>query len=497
MKKVITLLAIAFICMRLCACQTNPSSPVVISKNDSSFDANLSKSATEEIKADENIQYSDKFSSTDGSIEFTVNIEQTLSTSTMPVVEVVPHKFLPEDVKRVANVLFEDAIFYEREPSKNPSYSKEQIQNAIVRWSKYANNTTMAELIMDRSNELVVDHVDLLKDYIAQYTEKLDTSPADNPHIFCDWVFKKDSHYNNLEAEIGGGSAADELDVIYSTVETGDVEYIFTASTHDAADYKLNTIDVTLSSGVGPAEIDLMIYRAMLCRTSKPTNEQVLSISQKAQHMLDMMELGDWVVTDTYVETADFEDIAEHIVIVEAVPVFSNTAAVYGQKTPSATASDTYAAYYPVSRALFGFSANGELIHFRLQSPVDIKSVVNPNVQTLSLNKLVETAKNNLILSDAYAGYGVSADIIYMYEETMQEKLVCKVAINSFEYALARISVANSDNSYYYVPTIVFKGKADYFGKDTGNLYISSDSYGTGELDLIWVNAVDGSLILQ
>lgn len=497
MKNFFTLLAITFICIQLCACQVNPSSPVVISKNDSSFDADLLQSATEGTKTDESIQYFDKFSSTDTSIEFTVNIEQTLSTSAMPVVEVVPHKLLAEDVKRVANVLFEDSIFYEREPSQNPSYSKEQIHNAIVRWSKYANNTTMAELIMDRSDELVVDHVDLLKYYIAQYTEKLDTSPIDNPHTFCDWVFKKDSHYNNLEAEIGSGLASDELDVIYSTVETGGVEYIFTASTHDAADYKLNTIDVTLSSGVGPAEIDLMIYRAMLCRTPKPTNEQILSISQKAQRMLDMMELGDWVVTDTYVETTDFEDIAEHIIMVEAVPVFGNTAAIYGQKTPSATASDTYSAYYPVSRALFGFSANGELIHFRLQSPVDIKSVVNPNVQTLSPNQLIEAAKKHLILSDAYAGYGVSADTINMYEEVMQERLVCKVAINSFEYALARISVANSNNSYYYIPTIVFKGKADYFGNNTGNLYISSDSYGSGELDLIWVNAVDGSLILR
>lgn len=497
MKKVITLLAVVFICMRLCACQTNPSSPVVISKNDGSFDANISKSATEEIKTAENIQYSDKFSSTDGSIEFTVNIEQTLSTSPMPVVEVGPHKFLPDDVKRVANVLFEDANFYEREPSQKPSYSKEQIQNTIARWSKYANNTTMAELIMDRSNELVVDHVDLLKYYIAQYTEKLDTAPVDNPHIFCDWVFKKDSHYNNLEAEIGGGSQFDELDVIYSTVENGDIEYIFTASTHDAADYKLNTIDVTLSSGVGPAEIDLMIYRAMLCRTSKPTNEQILSISKKAQNMLDLMELGNWVVTNTYIETSDFEDIAEHVVIVEATLAFNGVAAIYGQKTPSATATNTYTTYYPVSKAVFGFSANGTLVHFRMQSPVDIKEVINPNVVTLSFDKLLETAKSDLVLRDAHAGYGVPADMVYMCEEVLNEDLICKSEISTLNYGLVRIDVADSDCTYYYVPAIVLKGNVDYYGKDTGNLCISGSDYRTGDLNLIWINAIDGSIILQ
>lgn len=495
MKKVIALLAIASICTQLCACQANPSTSVVISKNDGSFDANLSKSSTVEPNTSENIQYFDKFFSTDGSIEFTVNIDQSLNTSTMPVVEVVPHKLLPEDVEKIANVLFEGATFYEREPSKNPCYSKRQIQNAIARWSKYTNYTAMAELIMDRSDKLVANYIDSLKSTIAQYTEKIDTASIENPHILCDWIFKKESHYNDLEAEILGGSASDELDVIYSTVEASDVEYIFTASTHDAADYKLNTIDVTLSSGVGPAEMDLMIYRAMLCRTSKPTDEQVLSISKKAQNMLDLMELGDWVVTDTYVETSDFEDIAEHVVVVEAVPAFSGVAAIYGQKTPGAT--DAYSAYYPVSRAVFGFSPKGTLVYFRMQSPVDVKEVRNTNAATLSLDKLFETAKSDLILRDAHAGYGVPADMIYMYEEVLNEKLICKIEISTLNYGLARIDVANSDCTYYYIPAFVFNGNADYYGKDTGNLCISSSDYRASGLNLIWINAIDGSIILQ
>ena len=497
MKKFIMLLIIASICTQLLACQSNPPSPAVINKNDSSFDTSLSRSATGGEKTSENIQYTDKFSSTDKSIEYTVNIEQTLNTSIMPVVEVIPHKFSSADVERVANVLFEGATFYEREPSKNPSYSKEQIQKAIARLSKYANNTAMAELIMDRSDELVTDHVDFIKYYISQYTEELGTAPTDNPHTLCDWTFKKDSHYNNLEAEIGGSLVSDELDVIYSTVEADDVEYIFTASTHDAADYKLNTIDVTLSSGVGPAEIDLMIYRAMLCRTSKPTNEQVLSISKKAQAMLDSMELGDWAVANTYVETSDFENISEHVVVVEAVPVFNGVAAIYGQKTLSATATNTYNTYYPVSRVAFGFSANGALVYFRMQSPVDVKEVINPNVATLSFDKLLEKAKSDLILRDAHAGCGVPTDMVYMYEEVMKEDLICKIEISTLNYGLARIDVENSNFTYYYVPTIAFKGNADYYGKGTGNLCISSSEYRVNDLDLIWINAIDGSIILQ
>lgn len=497
MRKVAILLTTALIFTQLCACQANPSSPAVISKNDSSFDTNLSNSAKEGTDEAENLQYSDEFFSTDGSIEFTMNIEQTLNDSVMPVVEVSPHKLLPEDVKNIANILFEDAFFYEREPSKNPNYSKTQIQNTITRWSKYVNDTAMAELLMDSSNELVADHVNILKNYISQYTEKLDTAPIDNPHVLCDWTYKKDSHYNNLEAEISGGSSSDELDVIYCTVDAGDIEYIFTASTHDSADYKLNTIDVTLSSGVGPAEIDLMIYRAMLCRTPEPTNDQVQAIKEKAQNMLDSMNLGEWLVTNTYIESRDFEEIAEHIVIVEATPAFNGISSIYGQSIPSATATDTYNAYYPVSKAIFGFSANGTLVHFRMQSPVDVKEVTNPNVATLSLDKLLETAKHALTLRDAHAGFGVPADMVYMYEEVLNEDLICKIEITSLIYGLARVDVANSDCNYYYVPALVFNGNADYYGKDTGNLCISSSDYGAGNLNLLWINAIDGSIILQ
>lgn len=122
------MLVVASVCIQLCACQANPSSTVVISKNDGSFDENLLETAPSVEKSNGNIQYIDEFLSTDRSIEYTLNINRVLNTTTKPVVEVVPHKFLSEDVKSVANVLFDGGTFYEREPTKN------QIQNAIVRF---------------------------------------------------------------------------------------------------------------------------------------------------------------------------------------------------------------------------------------------------------------------------------------------------------------------------------------------------------------------------
>ncbi len=496
-KKWVRILSFVLCIAILTACAANPDREVVISKNDGALESNIQQTAPNDPlgETSQEILYSDEFTSTDGSIEYTLNIGQTMSSSAMPVVEVVPHKFTSEDVKRIANTLFEGADIYEREPTKGWKLSKEQIQNMIARWSQYTNITAMAELLMmDSTDENVAAEVDYLKRQIEWYTEKLETAPVENSLTPCDWTFKKQSHYNNWEAEMLDEPDPNEPDVIYATVKLDDIEYCFAAETRDEADYKINTFDVTLSSGMGP-DIDLMIYRAMLCRTAKPTDEQIRSISQKAQQMLDKMELGEWVITDTYVQTTVYNDIAEYTVEVEAVPVFNGASAIYGQATPAATAEDVYSAYYPVSRVLFGFSPNGEIIHFRFQSPVDVKEVKNTNVQTLSLDELMEIAKNNLILRDAHSGWGVSSDMIYMYEEVLGE-MVCKIEITGFTYGLARINVANSD-SYYYVPAIVFKGTSEYVGKDTGTVHLSSSDYYNGDFNLIWINAIDGSIIFH
>lgn len=495
MRKISILLATALICSLLCACQTSPSDSVINSKNDGSFYSKLDETQSDETDEQQGVQFFDEFYSTDGSIEFKINIDDSLYTSAVPVVEVAPHILSSTDVERIAYVLFEDAVFYERRTSQNPSYSKDQLQQAISRWSQYTNNASMATLVGESSETEIERKISSLKGWIEKYTEKYDTAPLSDPRDLCDWTFRKERYYNNYELENDRRNESDDLNVIYANVEIDGIEYVFTASTRDESDYKLNTIDVSLSSGVGPADTDLEIYRAMLCRTSQPTDDQILAISTKAQNMLNNMGLGAWSVSNTYVETRYFGDIPEYRVFVECVPVFNNIPAIHGQMTPSATDNDTYAAYYPISQVDFAFSANGELIYFRFASPVDIVEIVNENVATLPLNTLVEKAKNKLMLSDAHTGYGTSAELIYMYEEVMNEELVCKIEIGTVEYGLARINVKNSDNSYYYVPTIVFKGTVNYYGRNTGTLYISSNDYGSDCVDLIWINAVDGTII--
>ena len=101
----------------LTACAANPEKEVVTSKNDGSFDANVVQSATkpaegQDTPAGKRVQYTDNFASTDGSVEFTIGIDEEITALPMPVVEVVPHYLTAEDAKRVATALLGDVDWF-------------------------------------------------------------------------------------------------------------------------------------------------------------------------------------------------------------------------------------------------------------------------------------------------------------------------------------------------------------------------------------------------
>lgn len=215
MRKVYILLATALICSLLCACQTSPPDPVINRKNDGSFYSKLDETQSDEIDEQQGVQFFDEFNSTDGSIEFKINIDDSLYTSAMPVVEVTPHILSSTDVERIAHVLFEDAVFYERRTSQSPSFSKDQLKQAISRWSQYINNTSMTALVGESSDTEIEHRINSLKGWIEEYTEKYDIAPLSDPRNLCDWTFRKERYYNNYEMENDGRSGADDLDVIY------------------------------------------------------------------------------------------------------------------------------------------------------------------------------------------------------------------------------------------------------------------------------------------
>ena len=485
MKKKLTKIVRLFLfAVLLCACQKQPIENVVISKNEQNLNTSILQEADPHVE--QNVKYTDLFTSTDGSIQYSLNIDQTFPAVAMPVVEVIPHYLTGEDVKRVAQILLEDAQFFEQEPLYAPRYSKAQLQDKIYFLSQYANSESLEQLYgvdpVMNSSEL-----DNIKWYINHYTKQLETAPEEDPHIPCEWSFKEEDNYFK--------DISEENRVICSTAEKGNITYSLIAVTRNEEDFKLNGITIDLGSGVDLTTTEKAIYRSKLCRTEEPTEEQILAVKTKSQELLDRMDLGDWLVVDAYSETAYCGDIPEYTIRVEATPVLAGIPALGGQSINNLTGTHTYVSNYYMTYAYFLFSANGELVFFGMDSPITIKNIINANVATLSMDSLLNRLKTHLSLTEIEAGYGIPGGFYELYRSYAGEELECRVELCELNYGLGRIRVRDSEESYYYLPVLSCKGKAEYYGKDSGRFYTSSSEYGDEVSALVWINAVDGTIV--
>lgn len=482
-KKTVYAIAIALCLLILCACEKRPIENIVKSKNDGSFDVEIVQSSEKKhVHSPLNVEYSEEFPSTDGTLNYKVRIDKEVSATNMPVVEVAPHYLSSEDVQRVAMVLFGNADFYEAEPMLSLNLSKAEIQERIQRWSKYTNESSINELYGSVGNP--TDIVDIVKNFIAEYTAHYEIAVDNNPHIDCQWEFKKESVYLFPEKAINQNLENDN-DAIYATVKDGDIQYIFTASTRNKEDYKLNNINVSLYSGISPNLIDERIFRAKLCRTEEPTEQQISSITKKAEKMLEEMELGDWKIDRCFVDTTYYGDIPEYKICINAVPFLNDVPSIRRPQLNNLKSKEVYASNYYLSDVNFEFSADGKLVSFKMYSPVDIKEIVNDNAKVQSMDELMKIAKNNLSLRDIYS-YGLGSIV-----NRIDEKVSCTVCVTGLEYGLTRVKKANTDSSYYYVPALMLNGSVECIGKKSKEIYYVSEE---PEI-LIIINAIDGSII--
>ena len=225
------------------------------------------------------------------------------------------------------------------------------------------------------------------------------------------------------------------------------------------------------------------IFQAKLCRTQEPSEAQISSIKEKAEGILAQMGLGDWLIDECYVNTSYFGSIPEYKVCLNAVLVLEGVKSSRRPQLNNLKSEEVYASNYYISDVKFEFSANGDLVSFKMYSPVDIKEIVNGNARVLSISELMEKATTYLALSDIYT-YGFAA------VDSIDEEVGCKVSIANIEYGLSRVKVPNTDESYYYVPAITLEGNIEYYGKQSGNVFYFSES-----TPLLILNCVDGSVI--
>lgn len=475
------ILALILCISAMTGCAANPDRGSVTSKNDGVFEQNMTVAATAPL--DEQLHYTDTFTSHDGTVEYIIDLEQKLTSDPLPIVEVVPHFFTGEEVKRICDILLGETEWREQVHEDNPQYSKDEVQKKLKWMTEIANVDAMQSLHredMAFPGYDFADELDTLKRQMQYYTVQLETAPEEHPRPLCDWTFKDEGLY--VSPSYGNK-------VIHATTYIGDTVYNVYSIHRDNSDYKLSSISIGIGGNRDYLEKDYIC--SQLLRTEKPTQEQIDGLMEKAQSLLDQMGVGQWKVSHTEVMEDRYGGGTEYRVYVYAVPVLNGTAAIYKQPIEDLMSEDANASNYHTANVLFSFSANGELVNFDMQSPVDVTTVVNEGAAILSMEELMTKAKDHLSLT----GLEETRDywLLSMYYET---PVTCKVEVDRIEFGLVRVKVADKDFTYYYTPAIAVYGKTQYYDQGTDNLvnnvFVSDPNE---SFCLFWINAIDGSII--
>ncbi|MBQ7801137.1 MAG: hypothetical protein IJ375_02295 [Oscillospiraceae bacterium] len=432
------------------------------------------------------VRSAETFGSADGTIEFTMNIDEEVSGEFMPVLEVAPHQITPEEAKRVAYALFGDTEYYEAEAAREENYSKSEIRQRLDRWSQYTTVEAVQELYGSwATEEKAQDVVEIVESFIQEYEELYETAPEDGTHIPCKWEFQSEAFYMLSADELADTDPGEWNSNIAAMISVDGIPFWFCASNRDKEDFKVNTLSACISTGITPNGIDEEIFRARLLRTQEPIQEQLDAAKAKAEKMLADMDMGTWLIDGCYVDTWQVsEDVTEYSIHVTAVPVLNGVPAVrVPQFYALRDAEDPTVSNYYYADVEFDFAPNGQLIDFTMYSPIEIVDSVEYD-GVLSMDQLLEKAKDALTASN----YGDYSYIPMVYSGT--DELGCRVDVTGLDYNLTRVNKPGFTDRFYYVPGITLTGDVEYYEKGSSKVIETFEKE-----TLLILNGTDGTVI--
>lgn len=405
------------------------------------------------------------FTSADGTVEFYLDIDDEVTGEVVPMVEVVPHFFTGEDAKRVATVLFGDAQFYEEEPFETIKYSKGEIREKLDCWKKYASEEALKGIFPNKADEptYIAQALRVVNQFIDEYTKRYETAPEKIAHTPCQWKLRNAIEYMYPESEWSQHDYSDNNEEVSVRVITDGIHYTFRASQRDNESFRVNNISAVIGGDVSPFNIDEEIQYAELCRTDEPTEEQLAAAKAKAENWLSQMQLGNWMVDECYVESRGEGDNKIYYICVNAVPVFHGVPAIRREQIWALRGREEGKTYYYYTDAFFRFAPNGELLWFHMYSPVDIVNY-NHETQAISIEELMEIAKQNLISSSASS---------FSYIPSVYEghcEVGCRITVTDIDYSLTRTTDEDTRKPFVYSLGASLSGSVEYYNKETGEI---------------------------
>ena len=450
----------------------------------------------------------ERFSNKDGSADFRMALETRQTLENPRAVEVEPYYLTAEDARCLARTLFGDADYQEAEPIQIKRYSKSEIQAMLDRWTRYGTKEALTELYGAPPTDACMEDV---KWQLAQFGERLETA-EENPHEPCRWTYRKYMDYHYSQEMIAQMNREKDFDELAAQLTVGEIPYRFEVYKNDTLAESQSDVCMALVrlpvmdgpsilpenaiSGSGE-NLDHRYFVAGLCRTPLPTDEQLTALQQKAEQILQALNLGSWQLDRLYIETRTYGETSEYTVHIGASPVVDGIPAVHQkpQFSPMENAEIdgvSYRSDWEQTSADFGFSADGRLTNFSLISPLTEKTTrpleVLPEEELLE--KAKEALKNTKEFAEPYRAKAWEPSLGNWEVAADSEAVNTTVTATALEYRMARTDSAGKD-VYAYTPCLVLRGTVRCVGKDTGTVYYESQMPET----LVAVDAVTGEAI--
>lgn len=478
-KKTMYILLSAVLLLEITGCNDSPKSSVVASKNDGRFEEIVRATSipfpndTHINDAEsEYLQLSESFTNTDGSLKCDININSEQSILPMPIIQVRPHEITADEAKRIAQVLFEGATFYDY----SEEMSKQEIEELILDIKQKISDWDSLVEYYDGDETLAQNMLDAYTTQIENYSALYNSAPEYIERKVCDWEFHPISYY---EDTIALQSTTDDFDsynqamYIKATTIVNDKPYSFSVCNRNGSDFQVHSIF---------AYLDLPGSTSSHYSEERPTSEEVDNTCEYVEEILEKIEPNKWKIDSCKI--GESMSNGTYNIYIQATPEYNGVSVAHQEQPASLKTDDSYAPNYYYETLTFDFSG-GDLISFEYQAPLEVVSEINSNVEIISLENSVKSLKDYLgtqtVSSISSAGPLYDADHAeYNIDEVVTGLVRIRLKDNVFEYLL--------------VPAYSFFGSYKIYDSE-GNVLEDSKSGFEERNEIAIINAVDGSII--
>lgn len=409
---------------------------------------------------------------------FTVDATVTDYPGSMPVYLVQPHEITPEEAKSLADYFFQGNTAYE----SREVMTQAEIEERILSLTQWANDTE--GLLACANNEEEAQKMkEQYEKEIAIWEERYQTAPEDYVPPECDWQFHPATYFDD-EMAVSEQLFPDDIcqvdkdSFIKATAELEDgTGRIVARNRSEAAGYIAHSFSYQWTPADG-------FYKEL---GTTGTQEEAVDLAQAVLEDLGMADR--WMLESVQqTESGDPQESGKYAFALSFMPVIGGIPVSPIPDPGVDWEEETYAPAYGMETLSF-WIADGQLIRFTWDSPLDVLSTENQAVTELSFEQIMERFETQMSVTYPLSRFQAGGESIRIEEVEMR--------VTQIRRGLVRVAIQDRPDAYYLLPAWSFYGLTGYRTNRQDQV-----DFGTGDPGmepqanhLLTLNALDGTVI--